>query len=84
MVYRQQMWVLGGWSNNPSTNWGDAWYSADGRTWREFKTDIVWKARHEHSALVHQDKLWVAGGHARPLSSEVWSLHLPANWPDEP
>ena len=84
VVYRQQMWVLGGWSNNPSTNWGDAWYSADGRTWREFKTDVVWKARHEHSALVHQDKLWIAGGHARPLSSEVWSLHLPANWPAEP
>ena len=26
------------------------------------------------------DRLWVAGGHAQPLSSEVWSLHVPPDW----
>ena len=25
-------------------------------------------------------KLWVAGGHAKPLSSEVWSLYLPPDF----
>ena len=79
-VYRDQMWVLGGWSNNPSKNWGDAWHSADGKTWKQLKSDLCWKARHEHSAFVFQDKLWIAGGHATPLSSEVWSLHLPKDW----
>ncbi len=29
------------------------------------------------------DKLWIAGGHARPLSAEVWSLELPADSGDE-
>ena len=29
----------------------------------------------------HGDKIWVAGGHAQPLSSEVWSLELPKDWP---
>jgi hypothetical protein len=29
---------------------------------------------------VLHDKLWVAGGHARPLSSEVWSLALPEDF----
>jgi hypothetical protein len=81
-VYRDRMWVLGGWSNNPSRNWGDAWHSADGRHWTQLKCDVVWKERHEHSAFVFQDKLWIAGGHAQPLSSEVWSLELPANWKD--
>ncbi|MCC7337326.1 MAG: hypothetical protein IT422_19735 [Pirellulaceae bacterium] len=76
-VYRDRMWVLGGWSNNPSTNWGDVWSSQDGKTWTELKSDVIWKARHEHSAFVFQDKLWIAGGHARPLSNEVWSLELP-------
>jgi hypothetical protein len=80
-VYRDRIWVLGGWSNDPSTNWGDAWYSADGRDWKPLKTEVTWKERHEHSAFVFRDKLWVAGGHARPLSSEVWSLQLPADWP---
>ena len=77
VVYRDRMWVMGGWSNDPSTNWGDVWYSSDGKTWTELKSAVTWKARHEHSAFVFQDKIWIAGGHAQPLSSEVWSLELP-------
>lgn len=79
-VYRNRIWVLGGWSNHPSTNWGDVWHSGDGRTWKQLQTPTTWKARHEHSVFVFQDKLWVAGGHAQPLSNEVWSLSLPTDW----
>jgi hypothetical protein len=78
-VYRGRIWVLGGWSQGPD-NHGDVWHSADGKTWQRLETKHCWKARHEHSAYVFQDKLWVVGGHARPLSSEVWSLDLPADW----
>jgi hypothetical protein len=77
VTYRDHIWVLGGWSSNPSRNWGDVWYSKDGSTWHELKTQTRWKERHEHSAFVFQDQIWVAGGHAQPLSSEVWSLKLP-------
>ena len=80
VAYRDRLWVLGGWSNQPSRNWRDVWYSRDGRTWHEFKSPASWKERHEHSAFVFQDKLWIAGGHAQPLSSEVWSLHVPKGW----
>ncbi len=80
VVYRDRMWVFGGWSNNPSKNWGDVWYSKDGRNWKELKSETIWKERHEHSAFVFQDKIWIAGGHARPLSSEVWSLDIPKGW----
>ena len=80
VVYREQMWVLGGWSNHPSKNWGDVWHSRDGRHWNQLKSNVIWKERHEHSAYVFQDKLWIAGGHAQPLSNEVWSLSLPKNF----
>ncbi|MBI3467665.1 MAG: galactose oxidase [Planctomycetes bacterium] len=80
VVYRDRIWVLGGWSNNPSQNWGDVWYTQDGQDWRQLKSNLIWKARHEHSAFVFQDKVWIAGGHAQPLSNEVWSLELPADW----
>jgi len=73
------MWVLGGWSQ-ATGNVGDVWHSLDGRQWQRLETPTQWKARHEHSVFVFQDKLWVAGGHAQPLSSEVWSLSLPQNW----
>lgn len=79
-VYRDHLWVLGGWSNQPSRNWGDVWYSRNGKDWRELKSNIVWKERHEHSVFVHRDKLWVVGGHAQPLNSEVWSLELPKDF----
>ncbi len=80
VVYRERMWVLGGWSNNPSQNWGDVWYSRDGKKWTQLRSNVIWKERHEHSAFVFHDKIWVAGGHARPLSGEVWSLAIPADW----
>ena len=78
-VYRGRMWVLGGWSKEKD-NYGDVWHSDNGRDWLKLDTANCWKARHEHSAFVFKDRLWVAGGHARPLSSEVWSLELPADW----
>lgn len=82
-VYRDRMWILGGWSNNPSRNWPDVWHSSDGKAWTELKAANSWKERHEHSTYVFQDKLWVVGGHAQPLNSEVWSLELPRDWKGE-
>ena len=79
-VYRNRMWVAGGWSKEGNTNWGDVWCSGDGREWTELKSAVTWKERHEFSMFVFRDKLWVAGGHARPLSNEVWSLTLPADF----
>ena len=79
VVYREHMWVLGGWSKE-TDNYGDVWYSKDGKNWTELKSDVIWKARHELSALVFQDKIWVYGGHARPLNSEVWTLDIPEDW----
>ncbi|WP_299467434.1 GDSL-type esterase/lipase family protein, partial [uncultured Gimesia sp.] len=80
VVYRDRIWVIGGWSNNPAKNKNDAWYSQDGKNWTELKSDVVWKERHEHSAFVFQDKIWLAGGHAQPLNSEVWTLDVPKDW----
>ena len=79
-VYRDHLWVIGGWSNNPSRNWNDVWYSADGKTWKQFQTPTIWKERHEHSVYVFQDAIWLAAGHAMPLSNEVWKLELPKDW----
>jgi hypothetical protein len=81
VVYRDHLWVLGGWSE--TGNLSDVWYTKDGRNWTELKSDVIWTKRHEHSAFVFQDKIWVAGGAAEPsstLDSQVWSLEIPPNW----
>lgn len=79
-AYRDRLWIFGGWSNNPSTNWNDVWTSADGKTWTEFKTPTIWKTRHEHSTYVMHDKLWLVGGHAAPLQNDVWRLDVPKDF----
>ncbi len=80
VVYRDRLWVLGGWSNNPSLNWNDVWYTENGRDWHQLETKDIWSKRHEQSAYVLHDKIWVAAGNARPLQNDVWSLTLPTDW----
>jgi hypothetical protein len=79
-VYRDRMWVLGGWSNQPSKNWNDVWHSRDGKAWRRLETKTIWSPRHEQSAYVFDDALWIAGGNAWPLVNDVWRLSLPKDW----
>lgn len=80
LTYRDRLWVLGGWSNNPAKNHGDVWYSKNGIQWEQLTTEHCWKARHEHSSYVLNDQIYVVGGHAQPLSSEVWTLKLPKDF----
>jgi len=79
VVYRDRIWVFGGWSND-NGNFGDVWHTTDGKRWTELKSGTCWKNRHAQSAYVFQDKIWLAGGHAEPLNSEVWSLEIPETW----
>lgn len=81
VVHNGYMWILGGWSGNPYKNWDDIWYSKNGKDWKELKTKgLKWKERHEHSAFVFQDKIWIVGGMTPPLINDVWSLILPEDW----
>jgi hypothetical protein len=80
VVYRDRIWVMGGWSNNPYKNHDDVWSSKDGKNWEKFQSKTVWKGRHEASAFVFKDKIWIAGGMTPPLVNDVWSLKLPKDW----
>lgn len=80
VVYRDRMWVLGGWSDGPSKNWNDVWHTRDGMTWRKLETQTVWSPRHEQSAYVFGDRLWIAAGNPWPLVNDVWRLDVPEAW----
>jgi hypothetical protein len=71
---------MGGWSDKPSVNWNDVWYTEDGKTWKELKTDAVWSKRHEQSPYVFADKIWIAGGMEWPLVNDVWRIEVPESW----
>jgi len=77
LVYKNHLWVLGGWSDFPSKNMNDVWYSADGKNWKELKNDIVWSERHEMSAYAFKDKMWIMAGNAWPILNDIWSINIP-------
>jgi hypothetical protein len=77
-VYRNRIWLIGGFRAQPTwNNFNDLWYSADGAHWKQLVTEDIWSPRHEVSAYVFQDKLWVIGGNAWPLMNDVWNIHIP-------
>ena len=77
-VYRDRMWIIGGYDNANAANFGDAWYSADGVQWHEFLSETVWSSRHEPTCYVYDDSLWVVAGNHWPVQNDVWRLSLPA------
>lgn len=78
VVYRNRLWVLGGFRAEPTwNNFGDVWYSADGANWSDLVGETIWSPRHEISAYVHAEKLWVVAGNSWPLKNDVWCLDIP-------
>ena len=77
-VYRNRLWVFGGFRSEPTwNNFNDVWYSSDGVGWSQLETENIWSPRHELSAYVFRDKLWVVGGNSWPLQNDVWYLEIP-------
>lgn len=76
-AYRDRLWVFGGFQAEPNwTNLNDLWYSADGATWMELKTETIWSPRHEYSVYVFDGKLWMVAGNAWPLTNDAWALEI--------
>ena len=76
-VYRDRIWLLGGFRAQPTwNNFNDLWYSHDGADWRQLHTEDIWSERHEISAYVFDDALWVVAGNAWPLVNDVWRLRI--------
>ena len=75
-VYDGKIWIIGGFDNRGDKNFGDVWYSEDGREWVEFKAEPVFSPRHEPTLYVFQDKLWVVAGNSWPVLNDVWRLDL--------
>jgi hypothetical protein len=77
MTYKNRLWVLGGFRAEPTwNNFNDVWYSPDGAEWCQLATETIWSPRHEISAYVFDDRLWVIGGNAWPLMNDAWYLDI--------
>ncbi len=77
-VYRDRLWIIGGYDNVHHANFGDIWYTGDGKTWHEMPMPDGFKPRHESTPWVYEDSLWIGGGNTWPVLNDVWRLTVSA------
>ncbi len=73
-TFAGRLWVIGGFSNRESVNFGECWYTEDGAVWERFAPEPHWSPRHEPTTYVFRDALWVVAGNSWPLKNDVWRL----------
>lgn len=82
-VYRNQMWILGGWDTPQTPNLMDVWKSPDGKNWVLTLETAPWVQSDLPASLVFKNKMWIMGGRKVPgtdCSNKVWSSKNGAKW----
>ncbi|MBI2824073.1 MAG: galactose oxidase [Planctomycetia bacterium] len=86
VVYKDRLWIFGGWFQSFEAPPRDVWSSADGRAWQLVEKTAPWKHSDLSMALAFKNRMWFMGGwHNGRLpgysaSSEVWSSTDGAHW----
>lgn len=70
VVFRDKLWVFGGWAGKSTNALNDVWYSTDGTTWNRQTEHAPWRPRGPVS-IVLQDKIWIYSG-KRAGGPEIW------------
>lgn len=73
-----RLWIIGGFDNVHRANFDDVWWTDDGIKWQRLDTKTKFSPRHEVTAYVHDNSLWVVAGNSWPLMNDVWKLTLPS------
>lgn len=73
-VYRDRLWIIGGYDNVHHANFAEVWHTDDGVTWHQMPVPEGFKSRHEPTAWVFEGSLWIAGGNTWPVLNDVWRL----------
>ncbi len=76
-VYRDRMFIIGGYDNRNEANFGDVWWSRDGVNWHELPTPEGYRGRHEVTPYVFDDSLWIVAGNTWPVVNDVWRITIP-------
>ncbi len=92
VIFKNEVWVLGGGSNISGTQLNGTWSSPDGITWTQRSLATPWEksngnnVRIEHAAIVFNNKIWVIGGYSMKAGvpptrmADVWSSSDGINW----
>ena len=82
-VYKDHLWILGGWFTPKIPNPRDVWKSPDGKRWTRVVEVAPWEHSDLSAAMVFKGKMWFMGGRKLPgaeNSNKVWSSTDGAEW----
>ncbi|MCX6910085.1 MAG: hypothetical protein NTY01_18860 [Verrucomicrobia bacterium] len=85
-VFRDRLWIMGGWFNSTSAPPRDVWSSADGCAWILVTTNAPWIHSDLPMNIVFKDRMWMMGGWfngrlpGHSAGNQVWWSTNGANW----
>src|SRR3954452_17218012 len=59
VVFKDRLWILGGWFDSFSAPPRDVWNSPDGKTWKLVTNEAPWKHSDLPMTLVFKDRMWL-------------------------
>ena len=62
VVYKDRLWLLGGWFDSFSAPPRDVWSSPDGATWTLATKEAPWTASDLPMSVVFDGRMWLMGG----------------------
>lgn len=82
-VFKNQLWIMGGWDTPKTPNFLDVWKSSDGKNWINTIKTAPWGQSDLSVSLVFKNKMWIMGGRKVPgteCSNKVWSSDDGVKW----
>jgi hypothetical protein len=86
VVFKDKMWIFGGWFDSYKPCPRDVWNTADGKNWNLVLETAPWKHSDLPMTLVFKDRMWFLGGWyngrlpGHSAGNEAWSSVDGARW----
>src|SRR5437763_5370809 len=61
VVFKDQLWLMGGWFDSFHAPPRDVWSSADGKSWKLVNKEAPWKHSDLPMTVVFKDRMWLMG-----------------------
>jgi hypothetical protein len=86
VVYRNRLWLLGGWFNSFEAPPRDVWNSVDGKSWTLVAKEAPWLHSDLPMSITFKNRMWMMGGWyngrlpGHSASAAVWSSQDGVQW----
>lgn len=86
LVYKDKLWILGGWFSSYEAPPRDVWSSKNGKDWNMVNRAAAWKHSDLAMSFVLNDKMWIMGGwyngrlKGHSASNKIWSSKDGISW----